>query len=86
VTELFRLLRYARPYTAPLLGSVLLMAIAGVAHALIALLIKPIFDRAAVQCPGARHHASALRAGRHSQRVDSGGVRHSRCLSRQGRE
>jgi len=45
VNELFRLLRYARPYAAPLLGSVVLMAIAGAAHALIALLIKPIFDR-----------------------------------------
>ncbi|MCC7237453.1 MAG: ABC transporter ATP-binding protein [Bryobacterales bacterium] len=43
--ELLRLLRYARPYSAPLLGSVALMAVAGAAHALIALLIKPIFDR-----------------------------------------
>jgi len=45
VKELFRLLRYARPYAAPLMGSVVLMAIAGLAHALTALLIKPIFDR-----------------------------------------
>ena len=45
MTELFRLLRYARPYAAPLAGSVVLMAIAGLAHAFIALLIKPIFDR-----------------------------------------
>jgi subfamily B ATP-binding cassette protein MsbA len=43
--ELFRLLRYARPYSAALGASVVLMAIAGAAHAGIALLIQPIFDR-----------------------------------------
>lgn len=43
--ELTRLLRYVRPYTAHLLGSVVLMAIAGAAHAMMALLIGPIFDR-----------------------------------------
>ena len=43
--ELARLLRYSRPYSGALLGSVVLMAIAGAAHAMIALLIRPIFDR-----------------------------------------
>jgi subfamily B ATP-binding cassette protein MsbA len=45
VRELFRLLSYTRPYGMPLAASVVLMAIAGAAHALIALLIKPVFDR-----------------------------------------
>ncbi len=40
-----RLLRYARPYWLRLLGSVLLMAVVGVCHALIALLVGPVFDR-----------------------------------------
>ena len=40
-----RLLRFVRPYTAPLLASVFFMAVAGFAHATIALLIKPILDR-----------------------------------------
>ena len=44
--ELFRVFRYVRPYTPTLLASVVLMAFAGAAHGLIALLIKPIFDRA----------------------------------------
>ena len=44
--ELFRVFRYVRPYTPSLLASVVLMAFAGAAHGLIALLIKPIFDRA----------------------------------------
>jgi len=43
--QLLRLLSYTRPYAAPLGASVLLMAIAGAAHALIAVLIKPVFDR-----------------------------------------
>ncbi|MBX5494221.1 MAG: ABC transporter ATP-binding protein [Bryobacteraceae bacterium] len=43
--DLFRLLAFVRPYTLPLLASVVLMAIAGAAHALTALLVKPIFDR-----------------------------------------
>ena len=42
--DLFRLLRYARRYTPHLLVSVLLMACVGVAHALVALLIGPIFE------------------------------------------
>ncbi len=43
--DLLRLLAYARPYWAALLGSVLLMALAGAAHAMIALLVGPVFDR-----------------------------------------
>ena len=43
--QLFRLLGYAKPYSGSLAASVLLMAIAGIAHALIAVLIKPVFDR-----------------------------------------
>jgi subfamily B ATP-binding cassette protein MsbA len=45
MSELRRLLRYVRPYWSPLVLSVLLMAIAGAAHAMMAVLIKPIFDR-----------------------------------------
>jgi subfamily B ATP-binding cassette protein MsbA len=40
-----RLLRFVRPYFGPLLVSVVLMAVAGAAHAFMALLIGPIFDR-----------------------------------------
>jgi subfamily B ATP-binding cassette protein MsbA len=40
-----RLLRYATPYWLPLIFSVILMAIAGAAHAMMAILIGPIFDR-----------------------------------------
>ena len=40
-----RLLRYVRPYALPLLLSVLLMAAVGVLHAMVPLLIKPVFDR-----------------------------------------
>jgi ATP-binding cassette, subfamily B, bacterial MsbA len=43
--ELLRLLSYARPYWPYLLASVVLMALVGGAHALMALLIGPIFDR-----------------------------------------
>ncbi|MBI4904802.1 MAG: ABC transporter ATP-binding protein [Acidobacteria bacterium] len=43
--ELGRLLRYARPYWLVLLAAVVLMALAGLCHAMIALLIRPIFDR-----------------------------------------
>ena len=43
--ELFRLLAYARPYSAVLVLSVILMGIAGAAQATIAVLIGPIFDR-----------------------------------------
>ena len=43
--ELLRLLGYARRYWPHLLGSVVLMAAAGAAQGMMALLIKPIFDR-----------------------------------------
>jgi len=43
--QLLRLLSYTRPHAVPLGASVVLMAIAGAAHALIAVLIKPVFDR-----------------------------------------
>lgn len=42
--QLWRLLRYAGPYWAALIGAVLLMAIAGVLEAFRILLVKPIFD------------------------------------------
>ena len=45
MSNFLRLLRYVRPYTLPLLGSVGFMAVAGGAHAMIALLIRPILDR-----------------------------------------
>ena len=45
MSELLRILRYVRPYVPSLLGSVVLMAFAGAAHGLIALLIQPIFDQ-----------------------------------------
>src|SRR3954447_22320331 len=40
-----RLLRYVRPYWSPLILSVILMAIAGAGHAMMPLLIGPVFDR-----------------------------------------
>jgi ATP-binding cassette, subfamily B, bacterial MsbA len=43
--ELLRLLRYVRPYLAPLLTSVILMAGVGLTQAVMALLVGPIFDR-----------------------------------------
>ena len=43
--NMFRILRFVRPYSFPLLASVFLMAIAGVAHAMMALLAGPVFDR-----------------------------------------
>jgi len=43
--ELLRLLAYVRPYWPALAGSVLLLALAGAAHAMIALLVGPVFDR-----------------------------------------
>jgi subfamily B ATP-binding cassette protein MsbA len=42
---MFRILRFVRPYTFPLLASAFLMAIAGAAHAMMALLAGPVFDR-----------------------------------------
>jgi ATP-binding cassette, subfamily B, bacterial MsbA len=43
--ELFRLLAYSRRYVPYLLGSVVLMAVAGAAQGALALLLRPIFDR-----------------------------------------
>src|SRR5580704_2371647 len=43
--KLLRLLSYARRYWPHLVGSVVLMALAGAAQGMMALLIKPIFDR-----------------------------------------
>jgi subfamily B ATP-binding cassette protein MsbA len=43
--DLLRLLRFVRPYIVALLAAVLLMALVGGAHATIALLIGPVFDR-----------------------------------------
>jgi len=40
-----RLLRYVRPYWLHLITSVLLMAVVGLCHAMIALLVGPVFDR-----------------------------------------
>ncbi len=45
MTEFRRLLRYVRSYTAPLLLSVVLMAIVGAMQGLTAVLIGPVFDR-----------------------------------------
>jgi subfamily B ATP-binding cassette protein MsbA len=45
MTDLRRLLAFVRPYWSPLTLSVLLMAVAGASHAMMAVLIKPIFDR-----------------------------------------
>ncbi|HVP00427.1 MAG TPA: ABC transporter ATP-binding protein [Bryobacteraceae bacterium] len=43
--DLWRLLRYSRPYVPHLLVSVVLMAIVGAAQAMTALLIQPVLDR-----------------------------------------
>src|SRR5580704_17577351 len=45
VNDRLRLLALARPYWPMLIGSVILMACVGAAHAMLALLIGPIFDR-----------------------------------------
>jgi ATP-binding cassette, subfamily B, bacterial MsbA len=45
MNELSRLLRYVRPYWALLIVAVVLMALAGAAHATMALLIGPVFDQ-----------------------------------------
>src|ERR1700688_1477793 len=45
MTEFRRLLHFVRPYTAPLLASVVLMAAVGAAQGFMAVLIGPIFDR-----------------------------------------
>ena len=43
--DLGRLLSFVRHYWSPLTLSVILMAMAGAAHGMIAVLIGPIFDR-----------------------------------------
>ena len=43
--EFLRLLELARPYWPMLVGSVVLMACVGAAHAMMAFLIGPVFDR-----------------------------------------
>ena len=43
--QLFQLLRFTRPYTPRLILSVLLMAIVGACHGLVAILAEPVFDR-----------------------------------------
>ncbi len=45
MSDLFHLLRYVKPYALILLVSVVLMACVGASHALIAVLIGPVFDR-----------------------------------------
>src|SRR5687767_2134132 len=45
MNDLKRLLGFVRPYWSPLTLSVVLMALAGAAHAMMAVLIGPIFDR-----------------------------------------
>jgi subfamily B ATP-binding cassette protein MsbA len=45
MTELRRLLHFVRPYLAPLLFSVLLMALVGAAQGFTAILVGPVFDR-----------------------------------------
>jgi subfamily B ATP-binding cassette protein MsbA len=45
MSELRRLLRFVRPYAAPLLLSVVLMAAVGAAQGFMAVLIGPVFDR-----------------------------------------
>jgi subfamily B ATP-binding cassette protein MsbA len=43
--DLLHLLRYARPYSQRTVAAVLLMAIVGACHGLVAVLIEPVFDR-----------------------------------------
>ena len=45
MTELRRLLRYVRPYIAPLLLSVILMVVVGAGQGFTAILVGPVFDR-----------------------------------------
>ncbi|MCC6262453.1 MAG: ABC transporter ATP-binding protein, partial [Bryobacterales bacterium] len=58
MSDLGKLLSYSRPYAPHLLASVLLMAYVGAAQAMLALLIKPIFDR--VLTPGDAMQATPL--------------------------
>ncbi len=45
MNELLRLLRFVKPYRPALAASVFLMALVGAMHAMIALLVGPVFDR-----------------------------------------
>ena len=45
MTNFWRLLLYTRPYWLRLVASVVLMAVVGLCHAMIALLVGPVFDR-----------------------------------------
>ena len=45
MTELFQLLRFTRPYAPRLVISVVLMALVGACHGLVAILAEPVFDR-----------------------------------------
>src|SRR3984957_671669 len=45
MSELRRLLHYVRPYFAPLMLSVVLMALVGATQGFTAILIAPVFDR-----------------------------------------
>lgn len=45
MTELLQLLRFTRPYAPRLVISVLLMALVGACHGLVAILAEPVFDR-----------------------------------------
>ena len=45
MTELLHLLRYSRPYAHRVAAAVVLMAIVGACHGLVAVLIEPVFDR-----------------------------------------
>ena len=45
MSELFHLLRFARPYAPRIAVSVVLMAIVGACHGVVALLAEPVFDR-----------------------------------------
>lgn len=56
--DLFRLLKYARKYTPALVVALVLMAIAGAAHAMLPILIGPVFDR--VLQPGSPEARVAL--------------------------
>ena len=49
--ELARLLAYARPHAPVLLCAVILMGIAGAAHATVALLLRPVFDHVLSPAP-----------------------------------
>ena len=85
--DLLRLLRFVRPYTLALLGSVVLMAIAGGAHAMTAFLVGPIFDRVLNPASpeaqvvlfrifGEPIYLALPCSGLDPQRLDDGGLRH----------